>query len=89
MSPQTVITILRDALLNAFWLSLPLLLVGFIAGIIVSLIQIVTSIQDSAFNTIPRLLAFLVALFLFLPWMTARMVNYTTQLFSDFSRYAN
>ncbi len=46
----------------AFWLSAPLLAIGFAAGIVVSLVQIATSMQDNAFSTIPRLLAFLAGL---------------------------
>ena len=53
MTPEFVIQILREALMTAFWLSAPLLAVGFIAGIVMSLVQILTSIQDSAFNAIP------------------------------------
>ena len=53
MTPEFAIQILRQALMTAFWLSAPLLGVGFFVGIIVSLIQIVTSIQDPAFNASP------------------------------------
>lgn len=88
MTPETVIETIRQALLAAFWLSVPLLVVGFVTGIIVSLVQVVTSMQDSAFNAIPRLGAFLVALLLFLPWMLRYMVAYTVGLFGDLGRYA-
>ncbi len=74
--------------MTTFWLSLPILSVAFVAGIVISLVQIVTSIQDSAFASVPRLAAFLGALLLFLPWMLVRLVSYTTTLFGDFSRYA-
>ncbi len=74
--------------MQAFWLALPLLLVGFIAGAVVSLIQIVTSIQDSAFGSVPRLAAFLAALFVFLPWMLTRLMEYTVSIFGNLGRYA-
>ena len=67
MTPESVSEILRQALLTALWVGAPLLLIGFAAGIVMSLIQIVTSIQDSAFSTIPRLTAFLVGLIIFMP----------------------
>jgi flagellar biosynthesis protein FliQ len=41
--------------MTAFWLAAPLLIVGFIAGIIVSLVQIATSMQDNAFSTAGRI----------------------------------
>lgn len=79
---------IRGAMMNAFWVSLPLLAVGFIAGIALSLLQILTSIQDSSFSTVPRLIAFLAALILFLPWMLMKALSYCTMILGDFSRYA-
>jgi len=88
MTPEFVIQILREALMTAFWLSAPLLAVGFIVGIVMSLIQILTSIQDSAFNAIPRLMAFLAAFILALPWMLEKITAYTVLTLGDLSRYA-
>jgi len=88
MGPATAVDLFRQALMTAFWLALPLLMVGFVVGIVVSLIQVVTSMQDSSFGTVPRLAAFLVALLVLMPWMLTRMMTYTTGLLGDFSRYA-
>jgi flagellar biosynthetic protein FliQ len=88
MTPELVVQIIRQALMTTFWLAAPLLAIGFVAGIVVSLIQIATSMQDNAFSTIPRLVAFLAGLLLLLPWMMQRTIGYTVQLLGDFSRYA-
>ncbi|MCZ2148365.1 MAG: flagellar biosynthetic protein FliQ [Bryobacterales bacterium] len=88
MNAEQIADLIRQTFWTTFWLGLPLLALGFLTGILVSLIQIVTSIQDSSFGAAPRLLAFLAALVIFLPWMLARLVGYTTALFGDFSRYA-
>ncbi|MCX6621248.1 MAG: flagellar biosynthetic protein FliQ [Acidobacteria bacterium] len=88
MTPQTAVDVVQQALMVAFWISIPLLAVGFAAGVVVSLVQIVTSLQDPAFGSVPRLAAFLAGLLLFLPWMLMRMMSYTTGLLGDFSRYA-
>ena len=88
MNPQTVTEIVRQALMAAFWLSLPLLAVGFVVGVVISLLQIVTSMQDSAFATIPRLGAFLLGVLLFFPWMLLHLISYTTALLGDLARYA-
>ena len=88
MTPEFVIQTLRQALMTAFWLSAPLLIVGFVAGIIVSLVQIITSIQDTGFSTIPRLAAFLGAFFLAMPWMLERITSYTVLILGDLGRYA-
>lgn len=88
MTPDTVTDIIRQALMTTFWLSLPLLVIGFVAGVVVSLVQIATSMQDSSFGAVPRLAAFLAGLLLLLPWMLARLTAYTTSLLGDLSRYA-
>ncbi len=88
MTPDTVVQILRQTLMTAFWLAAPLLAVGFIAGIVVSLVQIATSMQDNAFSTVPRLIAFLTAILLLLPWMLQRSMSYAVSILGDLSRYA-
>lgn len=89
MSQQQAVDIIRQALMTTFWLSLPLLVVGFAIGVVVSLVQIVTSMQDPAVGAVPRLVAFLVGLIFLLPWMLLRITSYTSALFSDFGRYAH
>ena len=88
MTPELVVQILRQVLMTAFWLAAPLLAIGFIAGIVISLIQIATSMQDNAFSTIPRLVAFLVGMLLLLPWMLQKTMSYTIGLLGDLGRYA-
>lgn len=88
MTPEMAVEIFRHTLMTTFWLSLPILMIGFVVGIAVSLLQVLTSIQDTSFGAVPRLVAFLVGLLLLLPWMTAKLVSYTSILFGDFSRYA-
>ncbi|WP_180539516.1 flagellar biosynthetic protein FliQ [Nevskia soli] len=88
MSPGSVVQIVREMFMTALWVSAPLLLIGFTAAIVMSLIQIVTSIQDSAFSAIPRLIVFLGALLLLMPWMLSRMMTYAIGIFGDLGRYA-
>lgn len=87
MTPDTVVQAVRDALLMCFWLAAPLLLVAFAVGVAVSLAQIVTSIQDSAFNAVPRLAALLVAAILSLPWMLHKASAYASSILGNLSRY--
>jgi flagellar biosynthetic protein FliQ len=88
MAPETVVQIIRQALMTTFWLAAPLLVIGFVAGLVISLLQIATSMQDNAFSTIPRLVAFLAGLLFLLPWMLQRTMSYTISLFGDLGRYA-
>jgi flagellar biosynthetic protein FliQ len=88
MTPEAVVQIIRDALMATFWLAAPLLAIAFAAGVAISLVQIATSMQDNAFSTVPRLIAFLAGILLLLPWMLQRLISYTIVLLGDFSRYA-
>jgi flagellar biosynthesis protein FliQ len=88
MTPQSVVDILRQTLMTTFWLALPLLAIGFVAGIVISLVQIATSIQDASFSTVPRLGAFLVGLLLLLPWMLSKLMDYTSGILGNLERYA-
>lgn len=88
MTSDSVVEILRHALLVAFWIAAPVMVIAFAAGILISLTQIVTSIQDTAFSTIPRVVVFVLAILLLMPWMAERMVAYTTSLLGDLTRYA-
>jgi flagellar biosynthetic protein FliQ len=89
MTPESVVDLIRQALFATFWLAAPLLAVGFLAGIAVSLVQIVTSMQDNAFSTIPRLAVFLVSFVLLLPWMLEKALLYTANLWKDLGCYAH
>lgn len=89
MTPELAVDIFRHTLMETLWLSLPILLIGFVVGIAVSLVQVLTSIQDTSFAAVPRLVAFLLGLLVLLPWMTTKLVTYTTALFGNFSSYAH
>jgi flagellar biosynthetic protein FliQ len=88
MTPEFVVEIVRQALMMTLWLGAPLLIIGFVAGIVISLIQIVTSIQDTGFSTIPRLVVFLFGAVLLMPWMLQKITGYTVLILSDLGRYA-
>ena len=88
MTPEAAVHLLKSALITSVWICAPLLLLAFVIGIVINLVQIVTSLQDSAFSTIPRLAAFLVGLLLLLPWMLNRLMTYTIVLFGDLARHA-
>jgi len=88
MTPESAIHIISQAFMAAFTLAAPLLLLGFGVGIVVNLIQVATSLQDSAFSTFPRLSAFLTGVLLMMPWMLKKLSAYTIDVFSSISTYA-
>jgi flagellar biosynthetic protein FliQ len=89
MTNASAVDIVRDALMTTFWLSLPVLVAGFVAGAVVSLAQILTSIQDTTFATVPRLTVFLAALLIAMPWMLTKMIGYTETLLGNLARFAH
>ena len=89
MTTAAVVDLMRTAFMTTFWLALPILAVGFVIGIFMSMAQILTSIQDASFAAVPRLLAFLVALLLAMPWMLTKLMAYTITLFGNFGRFAH
>jgi flagellar biosynthetic protein FliQ len=88
MTPDAVAHIIGQMFLTAFWTCAPLLAIGFVTGILISLIQIVTSIQDTGFSSIPRLIAFLAGSLLLMPWMIHKSMIYATDVLGNLSRYA-
>jgi flagellar biosynthesis protein FliQ len=88
MTPEAVSHLINEALMVAFWLSLPLLTIGFVVGVGVNLLQIITSLQDSSFSTLPRLGGFFAGIVVLLPYMIHKLTTYTAAILGDFGRYA-
>jgi flagellar biosynthetic protein FliQ len=80
MSATDAIALFQQALLMALMLAGPMLLFGLIAGLIVSIFQAVTQVHEMTLTFIPKILAVLLSLFLFLPWMVNQILGFSTQL---------
>jgi flagellar biosynthesis protein FliQ len=89
MSVEAAEQLVRGALSATLWISLPVLAAGVIVGIVVSLGQILTSVQDPAVGAVPRLIAMGLVIAVSLPWMSGRLISYTHTLWSDFARYGH
>jgi len=87
VTPDGVAHIIGQMFVTAFWIAAPLLALGFVTGIVISLIQVLTSIQDSGFNTIPRLIAFLGGSLLMMPWMVHKAMSYTIGILGNLGSY--
>lgn len=88
MTPELAVQLVRQALTATLTLATPILLIGFVVGIVVNLLQVATSIQDSAFSAVPRLAAFVLGTLLLAPWMLRHLAAYTISLFSNLTPYA-
>lgn len=83
MDISTVISIGKNAMEVALLLSMPILIISLIAGLMVSVFQAVTQIQEMTLTFIPKIIAVAISLIFLAPWMTKLIVNYTTQLYSS------
>jgi flagellar biosynthetic protein FliQ len=83
MDTDTVVSLATQAMSLALKLSLPLLGVGLVVGVLISIIQAVTSIQEQTLSFIPKVLAMAVVLLVGGPWMLNQLLSYTTELWSS------
>ncbi len=81
MTPEVVIDIGRNALLVTLLIAAPPLLAGLAVGLIISIFQAVTQIQEFTLTFIPKILAVFFATIIFLPWMLRVFLGYMTNLF--------
>lgn len=69
---------------NAFWMALlasaPILLIGLVVGLSISLFQAVTQLQEQTLTFVPKIAAMVVAAALFIPWIAEQMITYATQM---------
>ncbi len=87
MPEETVVRLAQQTLETVLLVSAPMLGAGLLVGIIISIIQIITSIHDTALAFVPRIVVTFVVFLLVFPWMMTRMVSYTYMLLSTFDPY--
>lgn len=73
---------MREALIITLKIAAPILLAGIVVGLIISLLQSVTQIQDQTLAFVPKILVMVIALVVLLPWITMRLLDYSASLFS-------
>lgn len=83
MTPQSVITLIQQALQMLVLISAPLLLTALVVGLIVSIFQAATQINEMTLSFIPKLLAMFAMFLLVGPWMLGTLIDFTRQLFSS------
>ena len=80
MSEALAVGVIRQAIETAVMVSLPMLAAGLLVGIMVSIIQTVTSIQDNVLAFMPRAAAIFVVFALTFPWMLRTVIGFSSQL---------
>jgi len=89
MTIEAVADITREALFLIIKVSAPVLLVSLIVGLIVSIFQTVTSIQEQTLTFVPKIIGVFLGLAIFGDWMMNSMVNFMTELWNGFTLYIN
>ena len=87
MSPEFVVQLAKEAIEITLYLSLPIMGVGLVVGLIVSLFQAVTQIHEMTLTFVPKIIAVLLSLLFLLPWMMQKIIFYTEQLLTQLPRY--
>ncbi len=87
MRPDLALQMLADLLWNALLVSAPLLAVTLVVGLLVSVIQVVTQVQEASLTFIPKVIAAVLVLVLCGPWMLKRLVGYATHLIANIPMY--
>lgn len=89
MTVDVVSEIANQALYMIIKVALPILLVSLCVGLIVSIFQTVTSIQEQTLTFIPKILAVFIALMLLGDWILTTIIEYMTELWMSFPNYVN
>ena len=82
MSNEAALELVRTALLITLKIAGPILIAGLVVGLIVSIVQSVTSIQDQTLSFVPKIAVMLIATILLVPWVAQRLIEYATELLS-------
>ena len=80
MTPEFAVELLKNMMFQALILAAPLLITAMVIGLIISLIQAVTTISEQTLTFAPKALAVVALLVVLLPWMTRSMIGFTTMI---------
>jgi flagellar biosynthetic protein FliQ len=84
---QVILDVMREALLVILKVSAPILLVGLIVGLIVSIFQTVTSIQEQTLAFIPKIIAVFLSIIIFGSWIMTTLVGFTSKIFHSINEF--
>jgi flagellar biosynthesis protein FliQ len=82
MTPELVVQLARRSFEATMLLAAPLLLASLVVGLIVSIFQAVTSINEATLAFAPKIVAVMVAMIIFFPWMMSYMGDFTREIYS-------
>ena len=87
MTTDTVVGLMVETIKITLLIAAPMLIVGLIVGVVISLLQAVTQIQEMTLVFVPKIVAVLVTLVASLPWMISLLTTYTQNIFANIPAY--
>ena len=87
MTPEFVVNFAQEAIKVTILVSMPMLVLGLIVGLAISIFQAVTQIQEMTLTFVPKILIVLVALLFFASWMLEQLMNFTTTTINQIPFY--
>lgn len=87
MTDAQITTLIQSALETLMWIVLPMLGTAITVGVVISLIQTLTSIQDQTFSFAPRVVAIFVVFIVTFPWILRVLITFTSSILSDFTPF--
>jgi flagellar biosynthesis protein FliQ len=88
MNQDMILKLAKDTLEITLMISGPMLVVSLVVGIVVSIAQVVTSIQDMTLSFVPRVIAVFLAFLFTFPWIMSILLAFTAQLYGHLERFA-
>jgi len=88
MTDGMVVSLAQDALMTALLVSAPILIVSLVIGLVISVFQAMTQINEVTLTFVPKILGVFVVAAVLGPWMVGTMVDYTTRLFASLPQIA-
>ena len=87
MTPEFVVSFAKDAIQLTILVAMPMLGLGLAVGLVVAIFQATTSIQEMTLTFVPKILAVLLGLLYFAPWMLEKMTLYTEKVITQIPMY--
>ncbi len=87
MNPEFVVSMAKEGIVLTLFVAMPMLGLGLIVGLVISIFQAVTSIQEMTLTFIPKILAVFAGLLFFAPWMLEKLTTYMTKLITNIPMY--
>lgn len=87
MTPEFVVSFIKEAIVLTILVSMPMLGIGLVVGVAISIFQAVTSIQEMTLVFVPKIIAVFLGLMFFAPWILEKMASYTERIFINIPMY--